>query len=399
MTSIIQPVDAYQEFNALVKQKLGIDGVVDGAINFVGIGEAIIDADSQTSNIITSAAQTLVTHQEILPLVYKSAGVDIVASRAPYSQTVGYLQRNRPALTKLSSDADAYNPVEGSSSDPFKNYPQEMETNYFYKPFQAMIAYSIADRWATGLFLGERGVTEWKNAIRSAAEFQVRAAIDAATFAAIRGSIALNLNHTTPLAINVLEAFNEDTGSSLLAKDALNSPDFLRYSATVIKNLIGDMRETRVQFNEKGYPNATDFETARVLVLSRYESALETNLQSDTFHKELVALPKHSIVSSWKGPSLTDGGPITFESASKVVDTFNFSNVEGADPVEVNQDGVFAHIFSERRVQIEDLGDHSETMRDPVGLKTNTFLHLSGRVLVDNYENGYTLYAADPVTP
>lgn len=395
MASVIQPVDAYAEFNSLVNQKLGIDGVTDGTINFVGIGEAIADADSQTSAIITSALQTLVTHQEILPLVYKSAGVDIVASRAPYSQTVGYLQRSRPNLKQLESGADAYNPEPGSSSDPFKNYPVEMETNYFYKPFQAMIAYSIADRWATGLFLGERGVTEFKNAIRSAVEFQVRAALDSATFAAIRGSIALNLNHTTPLAKNVLALFNEETGTSLLAKDMVNSPDFLRFTAREMKNLINDMKETKVQFNEKGYPNHTDFDSARVLILSRLESAWETNLQSDTFHKELVALPNHSVVSSWKGPSLTAGGPITFESTSKVVDTFNFSNVEGAEPVSVDQDGVFAHIFSAKRVQIEDLGDHSEQMRDPVGLKTNTFLHLSGRVLVDDYENGYTLYGAD----
>ena len=89
----------------------------------------------------------------------------------------------------------------------------------------------------------------------------------------------------------------------------------------------------------------------------------------------------------------------TANSISTVKDTFDFQNPDDPDPVKINQSGVIGHLFAKRRVQIEDLGEHMESMRDPVGLKTNYFTHLSGRVVVDDYENAVTFLAADPVTP
>ena len=398
MTTIIQPVDDYAVFNNLVKQRLGIEGVNDdNTINFVGIGEAVANADPDTSNVILGALAVLVTQQEILPLIFKGTGVDIVTSRGEYSQSVGYLQRSRPKLISLESDLDVYNPTAGASSDPFKNYEVEFYTNYFYKIWQAKVVRSLPERWGTGIFINSHVESAFIEAIRSTISFQVAASLEAITFAALRGSMALNLTSGNgDLAINILGRFNTATGGSLLAKDAMQSPDFLRYTAGQLSLLRRRMAVTTVQYNEKKYPNALDMDDAHVLLLADFSTASEVNLQSDTFHKELVALPGHRVVPSWQGPSLADNGAITFESSSLVKDKFQFTNPDTPPvPISVGQGGVIAHIASRKRFMIEELGSRTTTMFDPVGLKTNIFVHLSGRVSVDDYEPAVTLYVAD----
>ena len=400
MATLIQPVDAYAGLNSVIKQRLGVDVIKDDTIDWVGFATTLDGLDSQTSQIVTSELVTLVTKQVVLPAVYKDLGVDVVANRGAYSPSVGVTQRSRPAIPELKSDAAAYNPTPGSSSDPFKNYAVEMYTNYYFKAYQAMIAWSAPDRWLTGAFLSEQGFTDFLSSIRSAVDFQVRASIDATTFAAIRGSIALNLNTPGNRVYNLLTEFNAISGTTLTQANCMQSPDFLRYASQRIKVVMDDMSNTSVLFNEREYPSYTDFNGgAHVLLLSRFQRAMESNLQSDTFHKELVALPNHATVPAWKGLLSTAGGGITFESASTVKDTFDFQNPDDPDPVKINQSGVIGHLFAKRRVQIEDLGEHMESMRDPVGLKTNYFTHLSGRVVVDDYENAVTFLAADPVTP
>ena len=396
MANIIQPVDAYASLNSVANQRLGIDVLQDNVIDWIAFGDALANLDSQTSQIVTSELVTLVTEQQVLPAVYKSLGVDVVASRGAFSSAVGITQRSRPAIPELTSDAATYDPAPGSSSDPFENYPVEMLTNYYFKPLQAAISWSIPDRWLTGAFLSERGFSDFLTAIRSAVDFRVKSTIDAITFTAIRGSIGLNLQAGVAgnRAYNLLAEFNALTGATLTQADSLQSPDFLRYAAQRIRVVMDDMSNTSIVFNEKGYPSATDFGDAHVLILSRLQRAMETNLQSDTFHKELVSLPNHATVPAWKGLLATPTGGITFESTSTIKDTFAFTNADGDKPVEIDQSGVVAHIFTKKRVSIEDLGEHTESMRDPVGLKTNYFTHLSARTIVDPYENGVTFYIA-----
>ena len=125
--------------NSLAKQSMGSEALVsDDLSNISDFGRAFEDLDSSTKEIVKSGLITLVTEQLVIAQEYKGNGVDIIRSRGEYDPSAGIIQKNRPALPQAEDDADVYNPAPNSSSDPYKNYPINFETEYFFKPFQSV---------------------------------------------------------------------------------------------------------------------------------------------------------------------------------------------------------------------------------------------------------------------
>jgi hypothetical protein len=116
-------------------------------------------------------------------------------------------------------------------------------------------------------------------------------------------------------------------------------------------------------------------------------------LQADVFNKDLLELPGHNTVVSWKGLTDVKGAVPSFKALSTVKDSFSVS-WETA-PIAVNQDGVVAHIFDSERVGIYNLGVKNTSLTDPVGLKTNCWTHVCGSSITDPYANGVTFYIKD----
>lgn len=144
-------------------------------------------------------------------------------------------------------------------------------------------------------------------------------------------------------------------------------------------------------YNEKAYPN--HLADPNVVFLSQFENAAKQYLQADVFNKDLLELPGHSTVVSWKGLVDAKGSVPSFKSLSTVKDTFSVSWQK--TPITVNQEGVVAHIFDNERVGIYNLGMKTTSMADPVGLKTNYWTHVFCSSITDPYENGVTFYIKD----
>lgn len=104
-------------------------------------------------------------------------------------------------------------------------------------------------------------------------------------------------------ARNLLDEYNtaHPTATLTLAQ-ALEDIDFLKYATKEIKETITHMGNMNVNFNVAGYNTFTSKENAVVEVLESFASACATYLESDTYHNELVALPKYNEISYWQNP-------------------------------------------------------------------------------------------------
>lgn len=111
------------------------------------------------------------------------------------------------------------------------------------------------------------------------------------------------------------------------------------------------------------------------------------------FNKDLLELPGHNTVVSWKGLVDVKGAVPSFKALSTVKESFSVSWEK--QPITVDQDGVVAHIFDSERVGIHKLGMKTTSMADPVGLKTNCWTHVSGSTITDPFWNGVTFYIKD----
>ena len=379
--------------NSLAKQYIGTEALLaDDLSNISDFGRAFEDLDSGTKEIVKSGLVTLITEQLVIAKEYKGNEVDIIRSRGAYDPSAGIIQKNRPNLLQAEDDADVYNPAVNSTSDPFKNNPINFETEYFYKPFQFRYQWSIPERWMTGMFLSRDKFNQFIAAVDTSVKNSLTLNIDNITLSTLRASIALNLNGgASPRAINLLKSYNKAFKATLKAEQALQTPEFLRWCLNQISVTLDQLKIYSSLYNEKAYPN--HLADPNVVFLSQFENAAKQYLQADVFNKDLLELPGHSTVVSWKGLVDAKGSVPSFKSLSTVKDTFSVSWQK--TPITVNQDGVVAHIFDNERVGIYNLGMKTTSMADPVGLKTNYWTHVFCSSITDPYENGVTFYIKD----
>lgn len=379
--------------NSLAKQYIGTEALLaDDLSNISDFGRAFEDLDSGTKEIVKSGLVTLITEQLVIAKEYKGNEVDIIRSRGEYDPSAGIIQKNRPNLLQAEDDAVVYNPAPNSTSDPFKNIPINFETEYFYKPFQFRYQWSIPERWMTGMFLSRDKFNQFIAAVDTSVKNSLTLNLDNITLSTLRSSIALNLDGgASPRAINLLKTYNKAFKASLKAEQALQTPEFLRWCLNQIAVTLDQLKIYSSLYNEKAYPN--HLADPNVVFLSQFENAAKQYLQADVFNKDLLELPGHSTVVSWKGLTDVKGAVPSFKALSTVKDTFSVSWKK--TPITVDQEGVVAHIFDNERVGIYNLGMKTTSMADPVGLKTNFWTHVFCSSITDPYENGVTFYIKD----
>lgn len=379
--------------NSLAKQYIGTEALIaDDLSNISDFGRNFEDLDSSTKEIVKSGLVTLITEQLVIAKEYKGNEVDIIRSRCAYDPSAGIIQKNRPILLQAEDDADVYNPAVNSTSDPFKNNPINFETEYFYKPYQFRYQWSIPERWMTGMFLSRDKFNQFIAAVDTSVKNSLTLNIDNITLSTLRSSIALNLDGgTSPRAINLLKSYNKAFKATLKAEQALQTPEFLRWCLNQIAVTLDQLKIYSSLYNEKAYPN--HLADPNVVFLSQFENAAKQYLQADVFNKDLLELPGHSTVVSWKGLVDAKGSVPSFKALSTVKDTFSVSWKK--TPITVDQGGVVAHIFDNERVGIYNLGMKTTSMADPVGLKTNYWTHVFCSSITDPYENGVTFYIKD----
>lgn len=391
--------------NQLSSRYMGND--VDVAVdlsNIAEFGKSYDQLDSGTKRIVTSEMITLVTKQLFVSNEYRGNGVNIIRPNdSAYTDNAGIIQKNRAFMPDAVDDSQAYDPEPLSTNDPFVNYPQELATDYYDNQFQYRYQWSQPDRWLTGMFLEPGGMSKVVSLISQQIDNAIKLNIDNITMSTIRASMILNLNefdeeagaHTPvdaaggPRAINVLGLYNDRFGETLTPDQALQTPDFLRYAVQLIFNTFDQLRMWSDRFNEKAYPTSLDASDAYFLLLSEFRRSLDSYLYADTYHKELVELPYADTIASWSG-NIHSSGESSMEIRSRVHDSVDYYG----EKLNADTSYVIGTIFDQERCGIYNMSTHTEDMRDPVGLKTNHFIHIFGQAIMDPYANAVTFYMA-----
>lgn len=235
-------------------------------------------------------------------------------------------------------------------------------------------------------FLSASEMIRFIDGIYVVAENKIKLAEEEITDMAVNTAIAYDIN--AGLVRNLLTEYNSTlpTGTDpLTAADAMRDADFLRYAAMEIKMAIDYIEEMSVVYNAEGYETFTDRENLVVEMLSMFNTFSEIYLQSDTFHRELVELPRFEPVPRWQ--RLANSVSQNFNDVSTI-------KIKNGD-LEVEQSGIICFIhdvehvaayFGHRRTwekynERDDLYIHGDTMRKGYA--------------VDGHANGLVFIVAD----
>lgn len=198
------------------------------------------------------------------------------------------------------------------------------------------------------------------------------------------------------LARNLLNEFNARHDNDILTvEQAMESADFFKYASKEIARIIENMGKMVTVFNAKGYETFTSRDNMVVEMLSEFAKASDVYLQADTFHKELVALPKFESVPYWQGCGTKN---FAFEDCSAI----NVQNAELAKSVgdsdTVNMNGIIAFLHDIEYVSA--MFDHKKAW-EMVNPRSDVVIHgekAEKGYAVDEFMNAFVLYVENAGT-
>lgn len=196
-------------------------------------------------------------------------------------------------------------------------------------------------------------------------------------------------NGSTTRAVNLLYLYNQkNPENKLKASECVTNPDFIRFASYMIGMYVERMSKISSLFNIGGFDRFTSRDVMHIIMLSDFERATATYLQSSTFHDELVALPKHETVPYWQG----SGQDYSFESVSSIHVTANDGNTSG---VEVQASGILAVMFDRDALGVSNLNQRVTSHYNARAEFFNNWYKADSGYFNDFNENFVVFYVMD----
>ena len=234
-------------------------------------------------------------------------------------------------------------------------------------------------------FLSDSEMMRFIDGIYLTIENKLKLAEEALVSTAVCTAIAADINGGN--VRNLLTEYNtlheDDTGFvALTAAQALTDADFLKFASKEINQLISYMEDMSTAYNVNGYMTFTDRDNLVVEMLADAAAAFDTYASADTFHNELIALPRYEKVNKWQFTGQSGKGFDNLSTIDIVHDDFKSeTNLTG----EITETGIIAFVhdiehvaayFGHRRSwekynERDDIYIHGETARKGYAVDLN----------------------------
>ena len=234
-------------------------------------------------------------------------------------------------------------------------------------------------------FLSDSEMMRFIDGIYLTIENKLKLAEEALVSTAVCTAMAADINGGN--VRNLLTEYNtlheDDTGfEALTAAQALTDADFLKFASKEINQLISYMEDMSTAYNVNGYMTFTDRDNLVVEMLADAAAAFDTYASADTFHNELIALPRYEKVNKWQFTGQSGKGFDNLSSIDIIHDDFkSVTNVTG----EITETGIIAFVhdiehvaayFGHRRSwekynERDDIYIHGETARKGYAVDLN----------------------------
>lgn len=388
----------YGIVNSVGEQALGEKAVtVTDTASFVALGNQILNSstnvDKWTGALIDLVGRTVFS---IRPYLRNNKD----GMRIEPFEFGCILQKIRVDLP----DASQNNAWEIAATGYKPEYAPVIKTTVNQKLFDKIstweIDVTIPDTILKTAFRNEQSMATFIDAVFVAVDTRMELALEGTADLTRANFIAHKMIGSTGInAINLLKGFNDlfNPTTALTAAEALTNKDFLRYAANEIGKWKVRLSRLSTLFNLEEYPRHTPEEYLVFVALQDFESAETVYLESDTYNKQLVALPHYTTVPYWQG----SGTDYSFAETSKIS-----VSVPGATPQEANVEATYTGVLG-IMYDIEAMGitineRRTTSERNNKDEYTNYYNKANIGFFNDMSENGIVFYIADaeePVTP
>lgn len=198
--------------------------------------------------------------------------------------------------------------------------------------------------------------------------------------------IASKLHSNKPCgAINLLHSYNTLTNQTLTVDACMRDLGFLKWSTQQINLWAKRISKMSTLFNDEGYKRFTPQSDLVVNVLQDYDSAVNSYLQSDTYHNEMTKIASsYSTVPYWQG----SGVNYKFEDTSKIIVKIN-------EETTITESGILAVVYDRDAMGVTITERRGATQRNYKDEYTDYFNKATYGYFNDLSENGIVFYVKE----
>lgn len=275
-----------------------------------------------------------------------------------------------------------------------------------YLPVVSTQIYGKSISWALPITITDN---QWDTAFRSESDLAgfvsyVWLCVDNALVTHIESMNAANRNNfiaekfayaasqgaTGVHAINLVAVYAKLHGlSSMTVEQYRTTPAALRNGSEEITKYAGYMRRMSTLFNTAGKKRFTPKDRLICEILTQFELDMSYNMEADTFHNDLVALPGHRSIPSWQG--LVDANTsdeITFDAVSTI-------NVNTSGDEQIKQTGVVALLVDKWAIAHTLVDEYLAGQRFDIDRINHYEYQYTDRYINNLTLNGLVFYLAD----
>ena len=379
MSDVIQ---IYSIMNEVGKQTLGEKAVtVVDTQSFTSLGEKVLKSDTDTENFLNKLTDRIA---KTVYAVRNYLGINKNLMREPFDYGV-IVQKIHVEMPEAKENnawkigEQGYTPTYAPVIKP------TVSQKLFNKLSTWEIDVTIPDFMLKTAFLNESSMATFIDAIFTAMNNAMVMCVDNNANLIRANFIGNKIHSAKPTqSINLLKEYNTLTNAGLTVASCLRDVDFLKWATMQISLWTKRMRVMSKLFNEDGNSKFTSGEYLVLDVLQDFASSTATFLQSDTYHKELVALPMYNEVPYWQG----SGETFAFADTSKI-------SVKIDGTTEVTQGGIIAVAYDYNAIGTTINEPRSTTERNNKDEYTNYYNKATIGCFNDLGENGIVFYIAE----
>lgn len=385
----------YKFVNTATQESLGqADLLEEDLSNIVDVGEQILNANSMDKYV-----RSLVDHIGKVVFVnrpYTGVAPSVLRDGWEYGAVLEKITAQMPKAT----ENESWELTDGTSYDPNIFYKPQVSAKFFNKRTTWEIPFSFTERQARGSFSSASQMNGFLSMLETAVSNSKTIKTSDMVQRTINNMIGETANSAanndrggTIRYVNVLANYNQIYGTShhTLAT-ALYDARFIQYVAYITSLYQARMQKMSTLFNIGGEPRFTPKDRLHTIMLAEFRRAAGVYLQSDIYHKELVALPDSEEVPYWQGMCDDANGLEPFDIATNSQVKVKISS----DGSSVAVDGVLGVMFDREALGVCNESQRVTTNYNPKAEFYTNWYKVDTGYFNDLNENFVVFYANDP---
>lgn len=378
----------YSLVNTTVSEILGRDEVVlEDLSNIVDVGNEVLGVDG-----VDNYVRKLVNHIGKVIFndrVYKGNVPSVLMDSWEFGSILQKITAEMPQAT----ENESWNLTDGESYNQDIFYQPKVTAKFYNSKVTFEIPVSFTEKQVKESFSNKGQLNAFISMIFNSVENAMTLKIDSLVMRAINNMTAetmldelgdtegIKTVDTGVKALNLLKLFNDKYGETLTVDNCYTNAEFIKFSSYIVNLYKDRLSKVSTLFNVGGKERFTSADNLSIVLLSDFASAVNVFLTSDTFNKEMVALPAYETVPYWQG----SGKSYTFDDVSKI-------HVKTSSNKEVEVTGIVGVLFDRAAVGVANLDKRVTTNYNAKAEFYTNFYKLDAGYYNDLNENFIVLF-------